>query len=130
YSQEAPFEINLTMRQIYETVHKLNPDKAPGPDEISNKVIKKALSTIEIHLQTLMQASINDGHFLKPFKNTNTVVLRKPGKPDYSKAKAYPLIAFENTLDEVLESIMADVMSYLTEKYELLHAHHYDAIFT
>ena len=69
-----------------------------------------------------MQASINLGHFPKCFKNTDTIVLRKPAKPDYTQAKAYRPIALENTLGKVLESIMADIMSYLTETHELLPA--------
>ena len=53
------------------------------------------------------------------------MVLRKPGKPDYTVTKAYRPIALENTLGKVLESVMADTISYLTETYELLPAHHY-----
>jgi hypothetical protein len=67
-----------------------------------------------------MQASINLRYFPKPFKHTTTIVLRKPGKPDYNKAKAYRPITLENTLGKVMESIMADIMSYLTKTYQLL----------
>jgi len=112
--QEVPFETQITTRQIHEAVNKLAPDKAPGPDEIANKVLKNTLPIIECHLQVLMQASINLGHFPKCFKNTDTIVLRKPGKPDYTQAKAYWPSALENTVGKILESIMADIMSYLT----------------
>ena len=77
------------IRQIHSAVEKLAPEKAPRPDEITNIVIKKTLPLIEQHLQALMQASIDLGHFLKPFKQTNMVVLRKPGKLDYTITKAY-----------------------------------------
>ena len=120
-----PFEPQITARQIREAVNKLAPDKAPGPDEIANNVLKNTLPIIERHLQALMQASINLGHFPTCFKNTDTIVLRKPGKPDYTQAKAYRPIALENTVGKILESIMADIMSYLTETHELLPAHHY-----
>ena len=72
-----------------------------------------------------MQASLDLGHYPKPFKHSTTVVLRKPSKPDYTKPKAYPPIALENTLGKVLESIIADMVSYLTETHELLPAQHY-----
>ena len=72
-----------------------------------------------------MQASVNTGHFPKPFKHTTTIVLRKPGKPDYTVTKAYRPIALENTLGKVLESVMADTMSYITETHELLPAQHF-----
>src|SRR5436190_7584096 len=90
-----------------------------------NRVLKRTLPIIEHHLQTLMQASINLGHFPKSFKHTTTIVLRKPGKSDYTNAKAYRPIALENTLGKVMESVMADIISYLTETHELLPAQHY-----
>ena len=72
-----------------------------------------------------MQASINLCYFPKVFKDTTTIVTRKPGKTDYTNAKAYRSIALENTLGKVFESIMTEIMSYLTEIYELLSVHHY-----
>jgi hypothetical protein len=41
YPQEVPFEVQITLRQIREAINRLAPDKAPGPDEISNRVLKK-----------------------------------------------------------------------------------------
>jgi hypothetical protein len=124
YPEEVSYEHQVTIRQIRRVVEKLASEKAPGPDEIANTVIKKTLPLIE-HLRALMQASIDLGYFPKSFKQTNTVVLRKPGKSDYTVTKAYRSIALENTLGKVLESVMADIISYLTETYELLPAHHY-----
>jgi len=54
-----------------------------------------------------------------------TIILRKPGKPDYTKAKAYQPIALESALGKVMESIITDIISYLTETYELLSRQHY-----
>ena len=125
YPQEVPFEDQITIRQIREAVNRIAPDKSPGPDEISNRVLKNTLPVIEHHLQALMQASIRLGHFPKPFKHTTTVVLRKPSKPDYTKVKAYRPIALENTLGKIMESIMAENLSYITETHELLPPHHY-----
>jgi len=125
YPQEVPHEPQITIRQIREAINKLAPDKAPGPDEITNRALKNTLPTIEHHLQALMQASLNLGHFPKPFKHTTTVVLRKPNKPDYTKAKAYRPVALESTLGKVMGSVIAEIMSYLTETYELLPAHHF-----
>src|SRR5690348_14302946 len=73
YPQEVPYEPRITIRQIREAVDKLAPNKAPGPDEIANRVLKETLPIIEQHLQVLMQASLDLGHFPKPFKHTMTV---------------------------------------------------------
>ena len=125
HPQEIPYEAQITIQQIREAVNRLAPDKAPGPDEISNRVLKNALPAIEHHLQALMQASLKLGHFPKPFKQTTTVVLRKPSRPDYTKVKAYRPIALENTLGKVMESVITEIISYLTETHELLPPHHF-----
>jgi len=88
-------------------------------------MLKNSLPIIEQPIQTLMQASLKLGHFPKPFKHTTMVVLRKPSGPEYTKVKAYRPIALENTPGKVMESIMADIISYLTETHELLPPHHY-----
>ena len=74
-----------------------------------------------------MQASLDIGYFPKAFRTSTTVVLRKPAKPDYTKSKAYRPIALENTLGKILESVIATLLSYLTEAHELLPKGHYGA---
>jgi hypothetical protein len=76
---------NITTKQLERAVNKLNANKAPGPDEISNAIIKKTFDVTQQHLLVLTQASINAGHFPECFKETTTVVIRKPQRPDYTK---------------------------------------------
>lgn len=77
------------------------------------------------HLLTLLQASFTIGHFPTPFKTTTTVVLHKPGKRDYTVPKVYRPIALENTLGKVMESIIAEMLSYITEEHQLLPTQHF-----
>ena len=125
HTKEVESLPQITLRQVHAAINQLSPNKAPGPDEITNKVLKHALPVLDDHIRMLMQASINQSHYPTPFKKTTTVVLRKPGKPDYTKAKAYRPIALENTLGKVMESIVASCMSYLTETHKMLPTHHY-----
>ena len=67
------------------------------------------------------------------FPNTNydnwrefvTVVLWKPGKPNYQVAKAYRPIALLCTLAKVITAIVANDISYLVEKHQLLPKTHF-----
>ena len=59
------------------------------------------------------------------WKSFTTVVLRKPGKPRYNIPKAYRPIALLNTLGKVLTSIIAEQLTYYTEKYTLLPPLHF-----
>ena len=88
-------------------------------------VLKSSLPVIQNYLQALTQSSLCISHFPAPFKHTITIVLMKPRKLDYTKAKAYQLIALESALGKVMESIIIDIMSYLTETYQLLPRRHY-----
>jgi hypothetical protein len=85
----VPFNSNITERQVERAIAKLAPDKAPGPDSIMNRVLKKNYNALKNHLLKIAQSSLDTGHFPSPFKNTLTVVLRKPNKPDYTKPGAY-----------------------------------------
>jgi hypothetical protein len=53
-------------------------------------------------------------------ENFETVVIKKPGKPDYSEPKAYRPIALLSTIGKVLESVIARQISYLIERHQLL----------
>ena len=101
------------------------PNKAPGPDKITNLVLQHALQKIELHLLAIMQASLDLGCFPSAFKETITAVLRKPSKPDYTLPKAYRPIALENTIGKIFESVMTEVISYLTEVHSLLPTEHF-----
>jgi len=125
YPPAVPAHLSITIEQIRRAVCKPAPNKAPGPDQITNKVLQQALPLIEQWLQRILQASINLGYFPKTLKKTTTIVLRKPGKPDYTKAKAYRPIALESTVGKAFESVIAELLSFLTEEHELLPAHHF-----
>ena len=63
--------------------------------------------------------------YYAPWKQSITVVLRKPGKPRYDTPKAYRPITLLNTMSKVLTAIAADLMNFYTEKYKLFPAHHF-----
>ena len=115
----------ITKQQIERAIGKLAPNKAPGPNEITNRVLKETFGILHKHLQLLTQASIDTGYFPAAFKNTLTVVLRKPNKPDYTKAKAYRPIALENTIGKVIESVITELLNYLIEENNLISANHF-----
>ena len=127
YPEPVPFSHTITKQQLERAIGKLAPDKAPGPDEITNRVLKKNFSYLQTHLLTLTQACLDMGYFPSPFKRTLTIVLRKPNKPDYTKANAYRPIVLECTIGKIVESIVAELLSYLIETHDLLPENHFGA---
>ena len=92
------------MQQVKQAINKLSPNKAPGPDNISNAVLKRNTQLLIPYIQKIAQASLDINYFPAPFKNTITIVLRKPNKPDYTTPNSYRPIALENTVGKVTGS--------------------------
>ena len=79
------------------------------------------------HITKLQQYSaiLGKNLYYTPWKQSTTVVLHKPGKPHYDSSKAYGPIVLLNTMSKVLTAIVANLMTYYTEKHKLLPAHHF-----
>jgi hypothetical protein len=68
---------------------------------------------------------VEKGWYHAPWKAFTSVVLCKPSKPRYNIPKAYRPIALLNTLSKVLTSIMAELLTFYSEKHQLLLPQHY-----
>ena len=118
----SPFcmEKEVQEPEILQILHKLPVNKAPGPDQIPNLVLKECGTTLAPVLARLFTACLEAEYHPQAFKHSITVVLRKPQKPDYSKPGAYRPIALLNTLAKALEAVVARRMSKETEQRGLL----------
>lgn len=56
---------------------------------------------------------------------STTLVLRKPGKPAYDVANAYHPIGILDTLEKLLSTLVANDLSFLAEKFDLLTANQF-----
>jgi hypothetical protein len=115
----------IRKEQIRRQLARLKPYKAPGPDGIPNIVLTKCADSLVDRLLPIYRAMVKNAWYYDPWRISTTVVLRKPGKPRYDTPKAYRPIALLNTLCKVLTAIVADVMTFYTEKHELLPATHF-----
>jgi hypothetical protein len=71
-------------------------------------------------ITTVFTKSVDLGYYPGEWKQAWIIVLRKPGKPDYSAPGAYRPISLLNTLGKILKAVMARSLSYWAEKYKLL----------
>jgi hypothetical protein len=110
--------------EIERAVKRASPNKAPGPDGITNNILHKVLDLILPSLHRLFNASWEIGYFPQHFRQSITVVLRKPEKEDYSQPKAYRPIALLNTIGKALEAVIGTRLMYLADKYSLLPPTH------
>ena len=115
----------ITRDQISAQIRKLKPYKAPGPDGIPNIVLMKCSDILTDRLYHIYKAMLERNLHYAPWKTFTTVVLRKPGKPRYDIPKAYHPIALLNTTWKVLAAVVADQITYYSEKYNLLPVTHF-----
>lgn len=114
----------ITLDEVRTAISNVKPNKAPGPDGIPNLVLQRLLPLIEHYLVNLFNACLQCHYCPDHFRQSTTVVIRKPGKPDYTDPKAYRPIALLSTIGKALESVIARRLSFLVEKYNLLPKHH------
>jgi ribonuclease HI len=125
YEYPPPIECpDVTMAEVEKAVRKAAPNKAPGTDGITNSILHTTLDILLPSLCKLFNACLQLGYCPAHFKDTATVVLRKPGKDDYTQPKSYRPIALLNTVGKAMEAIMADRLTYLADTYGLLPRRH------
>ena len=114
----------ITPAEIERAIRMASPNKAAGTDEITNNIIQTTMEIILPYLHKLFNACLRLGYHPRHFKESITVVLRKPGKDDYTQPKSYRPIALLNTLGKILEAVVANRLSYLADTYQLLPTRH------
>ncbi len=116
---------DLTVEQVMQSIARLSPYKAPGPDSIPNIVLKKCAGIIAGDPTAIFNASLRLRSYYPPWKIFTTVVLRKPGKPGYTKPKAYRPVALINCMAKVLSTCIAEDLSVLVEHHQMLLGTHF-----
>ena len=124
YPESAEKWSEITHEQLMQAINNLSPYKAPGPDGVANIVFQRCRVLVD-HLLPLFNTAVNLRTYYDPWKESITVILCKPGKPDYSIPKAYCPIALLNTTTKLLLAIVADRTSYILESHNLLPNTHF-----
>ncbi|KAI3033203.1 hypothetical protein CBS76997_11321 [Aspergillus niger] len=117
--EELPWE-PITEQEIYRSLRAAKGTTAPGRDGIPTLVWKHLWMYLKETITTVFTKSVDLGYYPRQWKQARIVVLRKPGKPDYSAPGAYRPISLLNTLGKLLEAVMARRLSYWAERFKLL----------
>ncbi|KAF4547022.1 Hypothetical protein D9617_69g078010 [Elsinoe fawcettii] len=115
----------ISLWEIREAIATSNPKKAAGTDKLSFAVWQHVLDVTIEWIRWLYQASLDLGHIPGEWRMAKIVVIRKPGKSDYTVPKAFRPISLLSTLSKGLEAIVAKRLSYLAERYDLLPSGHF-----
>lgn len=110
----------ITDDQVCSAIRALRTFKAPGPDSIPNEVYKHCAGTLSPILGTLFRATFTLKYYPDSWKLSDTIVLQKPGKSDYTVAKSWRPIALLNCISKILSRCVADILVFEAEKHSLL----------
>jgi len=117
----------LTKDEVKAAIFSSHPYKAPGMDDLPAIVWQKLWPEIGEHITKLFELSLELGRIPDSWRVAKIVPLRKPGKPDYTIAKAYRPISLLSTLGKAMEGVIAERLSYLAETHDLLPKNHFGA---
>ena len=117
----------LTKEEIKRAVFKANPWKAPGSDGLPAMAWRQIWPVVENWIVAIFRQSLQQGILPHQWRNAKIIPLRKPGKPDYTIAKAYRPISLLPTLGKALEALAAERISYVVEQHGLLPTNHFGA---
>jgi hypothetical protein len=112
----------MESKEIKDAIFNSSCKTAPGPDQISNKIIQETYQIIPDLFYKLYSKLIEKGHHLIQWREAIGIILKKQNKPDDSNPKAYRIISLLNCLGKTAEKIIVTRLGYLAETTDLLHS--------
>ncbi|GJE97290.1 hypothetical protein PsYK624_135060 [Phanerochaete sordida] len=137
-AQDSIGRASFSRTQIIEALRDASNFSAPGPDQVSwfwlkqivdddnaitdedGNVTREAIPVLAV-LSALFEACVRWGTFPQPFKESRTVVIPKPNKPDYTAPKAYRPIVLLNCIGKLMEKILARQMQAMAQAAGIMH---------
>lgn len=110
----------VTDDHIVRVAKQLSPYKAPGMNKISNSVLTHCIDLLIGHLGPIYRATFKLDHYPQKWKQYRTVVLRKPGKGDYTSPSAYRPIALLDVMAKLLSACVKEIIEYEVDSRRLL----------
>jgi Reverse transcriptase (RNA-dependent DNA polymerase) len=110
----------VSQEEVQRVLNHLPSGKAPDPDGIPNEVLRILGLSISEGLAQAISSEFAGGTLPARYKESVTITLRKEGKKDYSLPGSYRPIALKNTLAKVVEKVIANRLSQITEEHDLL----------
>jgi len=115
----------VTNLQIQRAIVKLSPHKAVGANGITNIMFTKCADLIVPHLGLIYRATFSLKMYPSQWKDSTTMVLRKPGKPNYTLPNMHQPIPLLNTMVKILLACIAEDLLHMTEVHGLLPDNHF-----
>jgi hypothetical protein len=118
---------DIALEEVERQLFVAKPWKAPGEDGLPAMVWRQTWPVVKHRVLALFRTSLQEGELPTQWRHAKIIPLKKPRKGDYTAAKAWRPISLLSTLGKVLESVVAERISYAVETFGLLPMNHFGA---
>jgi hypothetical protein len=117
---------NITDEQVHRAILKMKLLKASRSGTVPNSVLTYAREDLIPHLAPLFHTTATNtlNYYPQEWSLTETLILKKPEKPDYTSPSAWWLIVLSDGMARLLNSCQTEDIVMMCEKYNLLPANH------
>jgi hypothetical protein len=99
------FDAIFTTEEVIEVLSRMNPNKAPGHDNLTADIVLKFAKNNETIITGIYNKCLHLGLFPTAWKLANVKILPKPGKENYEQLESYRPIGLLPVLGKGLESL-------------------------
>ena len=110
---------SFTSLEVTELIHRLNPRKVPGHDQISNKAIKELPVKRIAPISSIFNAILRLEYYPKTWKTSQITLIPEPGKPIY-ETSSYRPISLLPTLSKLFEKLLTNRLLPILEDLKAL----------
>ena len=115
----------ITDEQIHEAILHLKPWKASKPGTVPNVVLIRSAELLVPLLGPLFRATDELGWYPQRWRDTYTLVIKKPGKTDYTIPGAWRPVVLSDTFARLLNKCKTIYLTEHCEKAGLLQRNHF-----
>ena len=116
--RKALSAIKIEEKGVANLLSKIQPHKAPGPDNLPNMVLKQCASNLAPAVTLLFQKSLDSGILPKDWTDANVTPIYKKG--DRQTAGNYRPVSLTSVLSKCLEHIVCHEMHKHFDKHKVL----------
>jgi ribonuclease HI len=115
----------ITDDQIHRAIQRMRPFKSTKKNTIPNAVFKNAQDILVPHLGPIFRATFTQRVYPSHWAATESVVLKKPGKPDYTLPNAWRPVVLSNGCARLLNACITEDVAVMCEKADILPRNHF-----
>jgi len=105
----------------------MKPYKASKKDMVPNSVFIHAREDLVPHLGPLFRATNTLEYYPQEWASTETLIMKKPRKPDYTVPSAWCPIVLSDGMAHLLNSCQMEEIVTMCETHNILPANHFGA---